>query len=553
MSILRRRSKIKAIVYLPLNPEKAKLSNLPVKLPILAEDLPLVVELDQIPLDVIIRGLEAQYEVNKDEYYGSYLVYFYYEKLKIALNSGNLKEAEEYLQKASKISKDYRYDFFRALIAGKSKDYETAEIFLRSCIAKNDKFALAYFELGNILMAKKEFEDAIMQYQKAFECDKHFLLPLLKIGDCYLELGELRQAQDFYQVLTQIDPDFQQAYARLGVVSNLLQKFSQAEKALRKAISIDPEDLSSVFNLCFALSKLGKHFETLNLMKKLVEKDPNNVAFLVEYALALRRVGMYEDAVTTIERAAELSSEQFILYNRAILSLFVDFRRGLELLKNLSGEYSAKADELENFAKLWNPLLKPQGLIKQKVEVIKKSMRRGEVDLVSLAYNLPSSPRIDALRQGIIPGHDTEIDTSDDIDLLVATVFASNFDPISVEKNVLKMSVGLYGSGVMMAVAITLVKLYIFLESNDTFNLHDFLKEAVADVQEYHWNLAWQISKLEEESSSFEEIDLNKIERGSDFLINLIKIIAINPTKQEIEAIQNEIFRDTVKGFLKNA
>lgn len=51
---------IKAIVYLPLDPDKAKQNNLPVKLPVLAEDLPRIVEEDRIPLDVVLRGLEAQ-------------------------------------------------------------------------------------------------------------------------------------------------------------------------------------------------------------------------------------------------------------------------------------------------------------------------------------------------------------------------------------------------------------------------------------------------------------------------------------------------------------
>ncbi|WP_245530468.1 tetratricopeptide repeat protein [Pseudothermotoga thermarum] len=512
----------------------------------------MIIEANQIPLDVIVRGLEAQYELTKDEYYASYLVYFYYEKLKEALNKEDLQKAEEYLEKAGKISKDYRYDFFKALIAAKVKDYESAEIFLRSCLSKHDKFSLAYFELGNILMAKKEYEDAILQYQKAFECDKNFLLPLLKIGDCYVEMGELRQAQDFYQAIVQRDPEFQQAHARLGVVLNLLQKFSHAEKALKKAIQLDPEDLNSTFNLCYTLTKLGKHFEALQLLKKLVEKDPNNVAFLVEYALELRRVGLYEEAVETIEKAYQLSQESYVAYNRAILTLFVDFQRGIKMLKDLSEEYSGKAEELENFLRFWKPKLKPVGIIEQKLELIKKSMHLGKLNLVRLAHLLPVSERIIALRQGIVPGYDTDVDTVKDIELVIATIFASNFDPIEIEKNATKISVGLYGSGIMLAVAIALARLYIFIESNEVFNLQEFLRECIPDIQEYHWNLALRMSRLEEEESfSFEEIDFDKIETGSDFLITLIKTLATEPSLQEVETISNEVFKDTIKSFLK--
>jgi len=58
-------NKIKAIVYLPLKPEVAKRLNLPLKLPILAEDLVLITDQNNIPLDVILRGLEEQYSLEK--------------------------------------------------------------------------------------------------------------------------------------------------------------------------------------------------------------------------------------------------------------------------------------------------------------------------------------------------------------------------------------------------------------------------------------------------------------------------------------------------------
>lgn len=80
----------------------AKSQNLPVKLPILVEDMPLVTEINKIPLDVILRGLEAQYSVEKSEYWASYLVYFYYEKFKEHLNAQNYEDAREILEKAKK-------------------------------------------------------------------------------------------------------------------------------------------------------------------------------------------------------------------------------------------------------------------------------------------------------------------------------------------------------------------------------------------------------------------------------------------------------------------
>jgi len=104
-----------AIVYLPIKPEKAKEMNLPLKVPVLAKDLPKILDENTIPIDVLIRGLEAQFEISKDEYYLSYLLYFYYEKVKIFMNKGDYRAAQEHLRKVGALKKDYRYDFFSAL------------------------------------------------------------------------------------------------------------------------------------------------------------------------------------------------------------------------------------------------------------------------------------------------------------------------------------------------------------------------------------------------------------------------------------------------------
>ena len=104
------------LVYLPLKPEIAKANNLPVKLPVLVEDMKYITDRDRIDLDVIIRGLEAQNRIEQNDYYESYLLYYYFEAFKRALNSGNLEEAGQFLEKTARVKKDYRYHFYLGLL-----------------------------------------------------------------------------------------------------------------------------------------------------------------------------------------------------------------------------------------------------------------------------------------------------------------------------------------------------------------------------------------------------------------------------------------------------
>lgn len=264
---------IRAIVYLPLNPEKAKQNNLPVKLPVLAEDLPRILEEDRIPLDVILRGLETQYELTKDEYYRSYYVFFLYEKFKQLLRERNLDEAEKVLERAREVQYDYRYHFYRGLLLKHKGELGEAEIEMRLVISMNDRFAPAYFELADILKEKNEIEDSLLFYEKAYEVNKEFLLPLLKKGDLLLEEGRLEEAIEEYKRILEKDPNFVEVYERLGVIYNQLQRFKEAEKFFKKVLEIERKDHVE-YNLSYTLIKLGKLFEALEILKKLYEKIP---------------------------------------------------------------------------------------------------------------------------------------------------------------------------------------------------------------------------------------------------------------------------------------
>lgn len=535
---------IKAIIYLPLDPEKAKRSNLPVKLPILVEDFPMIIDKNQIPIDIVIRGLEAQYDLSKDPYYESYLVYFYYEKVKISLNNDDLKSAESWLEKAGMFNKDYRYDFFKGLIASKLKDYELAEIFLRSSVSKNEKFVLGHYELGNILRAKKELEDAILEYQKAFELDKTFLLPLLRIGDCYMELGEIRQACDFYQTITQLDPQFSQAYSRLGVACNVLQRYEYAEKSLKKALEIDPKDSVNAFNLAHTLSKLGKHFEAMNILKQLVDREAQNTSFLNEYALALRRLGFYEEAKEIIDKARQIDDDPMIIYNQVLLTFFVDKKEAYSLVNDLSRDYREKIDELILFLSEWDGPAVIPACMSQKVKMVRSCMNDLNLDIHRLAHIIEDGERIEMLKDGFFPSQDTAVDTIKWLDIILAILLASSEDPFEMEKNVTKAAVAIYGSGIMLAVSIGLTRLLFHVKSNKRFELSNFINDVVPDLQEYHWSFAKRVSKLEEESFSFEDLDF-KVEKGSDFFVELLKTLSIEIT----ENINNKFFEDIYSTF----
>ena len=538
-------------MYLPLKAEKAKQLNLPLKLPVLAEDLALIADQDRIPLDVIVRGLEAEYSISKDPYYQSYLIYFYYEKVKSALNVDDLETANDYVERAGKLEKDYRYDFFKGLIYVKKQEYELAEICLRSCISRNPSFSLAHYELGNILRAKKEFEDAIEEYQKAFELDQEFLLPVVRIGDCYLEMGEVRIACDFYQVAAQRDPNFHLAHARLGVACNMLQKYDRAERAFKRALELNSEDFESALNLTYTLSRLGKHFEALQIFRKLLENNPEDPVLLNEYALCLRRLGFYEEAKVQMDKASELSNEPFIVYNKALLTLFVNEREGIKLLEKVPEQFQSRALELIDYLKSWTGPLVASRCVEELVFKIKKCIVRGELDLQRLSFVLPQNERTNLVREGFLPMQDEQIDDASWMKFLLAVAVSSSEDPIQMEKNVTKTVVAFCSSGIMLAVAIALIRLLMHVKVHGGFDLESYVNDTVFDLQEYHWEFARKVSHTDDETFSLDEIESKTFTSASELFLALLKVLSVNPTLEEVNTMRDENLKCLCKNVLE--
>ena len=530
--------KIKAIVYLPLNPQKAKEHNLPVKLPILLEDFPTVVDEDKIPLDVILRGLEAQYEVSKDDYYASYLVYFYYEKFKELVNKEEYEKALEVLEKARRIIYDYRYHFYKGILLKKIGKLGEAEVELRISLSQNENFPLGFYELGEILANKGEIEEAIESYHKAYESDKNFLLPLLRIGELYRETGDLISAVNIFESILKKDEEFVEAYYQLGLTLNELQKFDKAAEILEKALKKQDRD-DTKLALAYSLVKVGKFFRALKILDELRKKKGDDPIILTEYGILARDIGLYEDALESLERAFNISREdEIVRYNYGRILLHFDRKKAFEILSSLTGDLAVKANDLLNLIELaenasverGSALRKAQEIFKDDLELLDEFIDDG-IFLINEFLHLIEEEelfqeRFKFLREGEIPFFESDINSSDYLDILYSMMLKVGFDPIALEENVTRFAVSVYGNGLMLAAARTLLRLYQTLLYTGEFDVERFLESVVPEMQDLHWKFALSLSRYHDK----ETFDPSK---GDDFVISIVRKFAVGDVNVE--------------------
>ncbi|MFW6172716.1 MAG: tetratricopeptide repeat protein [Elusimicrobiota bacterium] len=299
------------LVYLPLKPEKAKMQNLPVKLPVRIEDFPSIIDRDRIDPEIIIRGLESQYKVTKkDGYYSSYLVFHYFEAFKRALNNGEYKEAESWLNKAKVIHLDYRYYFYRGILLKNLNNLDSSELNLRKSAGMNPEFVPGYYELGNVLYLKKEYEDAAEFYLKAIELSNgEFHLPYIGIVDSYIASGLIEPALEILDKIPHSSPVITDALLRKGVLFNEKQQYKQAEEVFSRGIRREKR-WELFYNRAFSRMRLGKLKESQTDLKK--AKELNNEGDFILYDLALlhKKRGFIEDAIDLLEEYLKNQSDE---------------------------------------------------------------------------------------------------------------------------------------------------------------------------------------------------------------------------------------------------
>ncbi|MBM7560070.1 tetratricopeptide repeat protein [Marinitoga litoralis] len=557
-----------AIVYLDLKPEYAKLYNLPIKMPILVDDMKKVSDNNKLPLDVILRGLEAQYEVSKDDYYKSYLVYFYYEAFKNYLNKNDFENANFYLNKAKELGgEDYRFHFYRSLLLKKSEQEELAELELKESIVKNPNFYLGHFELGNLMFERKLYDEALEAYNNALELNPEFVIPHLKIADIYIENGLFSEAIEELNEILKKDPNFSAAYVRLGILFNQLQRYEDAMYIQEKGLSKDPENYELLYNIAFTYSKLGNHIEATKKLEKaakLYEKD----VILHELAISYKNIGEYLKAFETAKKALEIASDEnknlillFLVKLSAIIGDLDQTEYYFKMLKDTEFEVSAKTfymfsllsnDDIEHAKKI-SLELNSYGLygnlaviidnidtylnylesISNKLytdALLESFDEYGDIDKLGLYRNLKKN-NIDIIELV----KDEVNEKIDGVELILNALLLSGIDYGLSERISTLLANFIWKDGKGLLISRFLLRYYQDRAFGNFSTLDVFVNDIIEEMRDLHFELARLISEYDINIIDFDELLDYPTNSFEDIIKILLSYMHIKPTIDEIE------------------
>jgi len=329
-----------ALVYLPIKPEIAKKQNLPLKLPVLADDLQTISELDQIPLDIILRGLRAQWKAKKDAYYSSYLRFFVFEKFKETLKANEFEHSGKLLSESLKYGKeDYLYHFYNGLLLKKIGDFGNAEAELRKAASMNTASPMITFELGQLLFDLDDLDNSLEEFTKTLERDRRFIPAYVACGDVFHRVGDYNGALGFYKKAIEAAPDFIPPFVRLGVVYNKKGNFEKAKVYFEKGLKKDADNFELNYNIAFTYMRLKKPLLSIKHLKKCLEINPDMPSVYNELGIINKNLGFFKEAQRLLEAGLKKGESATVKWHLIqVYSLLGKYSDAKKLLKELSSD-----------------------------------------------------------------------------------------------------------------------------------------------------------------------------------------------------------------------
>ena len=278
---------------------------------------------------------------------------------RIAMDKGDLKEAERQLDTALKMAPMYREArALRADVYRRMGDKEKAEAEFGNLAGLEDRLDLAdpvYYEmveegissfwcqvrgnnylkkgelnkaeeefkkaleyqpneashtsLGYVYQRQKRYEAAMDHYEQALALSPDHLGALNNMAVIYYDLGDLDQAEQVIDRALKIDPESAESWLNHGTFAKKRKNYHEAAESFQKGMNLAPGDMRFVYQLGWLraaapLASVRSSKEAVRLAELINEKTgPGNPAAMDLLAAALAEAGRFEDADNTARQA----------------------------------------------------------------------------------------------------------------------------------------------------------------------------------------------------------------------------------------------------------
>ena len=179
---------------------------------------------------------------------------------KLSFLMGDLEPAEKYLRACLAINQSDPETYYQlGLVLIEKRQFAEAMPAFREACERKANFALGYFYWGLALYEMGNTQGALGQFNLAHKLDTTLFLPLYYSGLVQQKLGQYKKAQQFFEQVIGLDSSFAPVHNAIGVSHYHLGNESEAIISFQRACKISPDFATAHLNLGDIFLKLEKY------------------------------------------------------------------------------------------------------------------------------------------------------------------------------------------------------------------------------------------------------------------------------------------------------
>jgi len=128
---------------------------------------------------------------------------------------------------------------------------------------------------ADIFVARKQFEDAVIEYKRSIAIDKYDASVLNRLGIAYHNLSKFRDAEQQYREALRLRPNHLDAMNNLAVIDYVRENFDSALRRYRKILELKPDSAVVLRNLGACFFSLERWEEGIIAYQQALLLNPN--------------------------------------------------------------------------------------------------------------------------------------------------------------------------------------------------------------------------------------------------------------------------------------
>jgi Flp pilus assembly protein TadD len=178
-------------------------------------------------------------------------------------------------------------------------------------VAKRPANAIARINFGNTLLGAGRSQEAIAQYDSAFQLNPNPDYPIAhnNLGIALDRVGHTREAIVQFQKSVQLDPHYAKAHYNLGIALSKSGQMDAAIAQLEAAVRLAPNDAEARYNLGTSLGQIGRTSEAIPQLEAAVRLKPEDAGAHNNLGIALYVSGQIPEAILQFEEVMRINPE----------------------------------------------------------------------------------------------------------------------------------------------------------------------------------------------------------------------------------------------------